>query len=203
MNPDLFRSLLKRLLSKGPFKRHKTCYVKGWHRARGDRFAYSPDGKHNRFAYYRYDKRDCVVRAEQEYPRLDSLIGDEPDNILIGFSEGGRFALNYAIRHPDKVKALILMCFPFPEPDKLFMRSRAPLDVPAIFVTSPSDALVCQQNMESVRDCFAERPDVLVHDMGHKVDMRAAIRQPLVGFINDAIAASKASTRDSSDFSRS
>ena len=96
MNPDLFRSLLKRLLSKGPFKRHKTCYVKGWHRARGDRFAYCSDGKHNRFAsysdgkhnrfaYFRYDKRDCVVRAEQEYPRLDSLIGDEHDNIFDWF----------------------------------------------------------------------------------------------------------------------
>ncbi len=213
MNPVLFKSLLKSLLSRGPFKHQKAHYVKGWYSARGDGLAYSSDrgngfayssDRGDGFAYYRYNKRDKIMNAEKDYGRLDKMLGDsETDNILIGFSEGGRFALNYAIRYPHKVKALILMCFPFPEPDKNFMRARGPLHVPAIFVTSPTDAIVCQQNMEAVRGGFAERPEVLVHDKGHKVDMRATIRQPLVGFINVVTAASKASSRASSDFSRS
>ena len=47
------------------------------------------------------------VTLEDAFARIESASGDEPI-VLLGYSMGGRIALHYAVRHPERVERLIL-----------------------------------------------------------------------------------------------
>lgn len=178
-NPELFERLLKALVTKAKLP---AVYPRG-------RFASTTPGG---CSWYNYAKvktgpgcwragHDRVIGAEAEYERLAKWLGASPDNVLVGFSEGGRFALNFAVRYPHLVRGLVLMCFPFPEADWQVLPFGIP--TPALFVTSARDAVTNQFEMERVRRHFEELPEVVVHDRGHKVYLGAAVRNPALALL--------------------
>lgn len=124
-----------------------------------------------------------------QFDKFHRMLGDSTDNILIGFSEGGRFAMEYTLRYPGSVALLVCMCFPFP-PSRLHDRLACSLTVPALLVTSPSDAVSNQRQMPYVDRLFAagHRPEYLVHDKGHKVFWGAYIRNPVLAKISSLIS---------------
>jgi len=118
-----------------------------------------------------------------QFDKFHRMLGDSKDNILIGFSEGGRFAMEYTLRYPGSVALLVGMCFPFPARHD---QSCGSLTVPSFIVTSPSDDVDNQRQMHAVDRLFASghRPQYLVHDKGHKVFWGCHVRNPVLEKIN-------------------
>lgn len=177
-DPVLFASLTRALVSRSKLP---AVYPRG-------RFTSTTPGGYSWYNYARvktgpgrWESGDRVIGAEAEYERLAKTLGDSRDNVLVGFSEGGRFALNFAVRYPHKVCALVLMCFPFPDAD--WQALPFGIDTPALFVTSSSDAVTNQFEMERVRRHFTAPPEVLVHDRGHKVYLAAPVRNPVLALL--------------------
>ena len=47
------------------------------------------------------------MTLDDAFARIDSVSGDAPI-VLLGYSMGGRIALHYAVRHPERVERLVL-----------------------------------------------------------------------------------------------
>lgn len=111
-----------------------------------------------------------------QFETFKKTLGSSRDNILVGFSEGGRFAMEFTSRYPDAVALVVAMCFPWPR------RLVGDLTVPAFVITSPSDAESNRRHLVHVDRLFASghRPVTLVHDKGHRVYWGSYICDPVL-----------------------
>lgn len=86
------------------------------------------------------------VEPEREYSKLASL----NPKILIGFSEGARFCLNYARHRP--LSLLVLGILPYSDLD--YQLTESPLNTKCIFILSKNDTVVPQVNVERMKKLF-------------------------------------------------
>lgn len=179
-HPVLFRSLTKSLVKK--FKEHAVFFPPGFHMPMKT-YAPQPEGR----AWYKYPSGggrkvvgDRVIHSDRDYDKFASThLSPDGQTVLVGFSEGGRFAINVASRYPDRVAGLVLMCFPLPEEDRTDIERRGALCMPVTFVTSTHDNIVNQSDCEAARRLFQSETRVLVHEKGHKVFLGARVRDPI------------------------
>ena len=116
---------------------------------------------------------------DERMAKLEAILAEGEEHILIGSSFGGLMAALYACRHPERVKKVILLApaLPFPA---FADNPPAPCDIPAIIYHGKRDTIV---PLEPTRE-LAQRvfhnltfhvvdDDHMLHDTVQRLDWEA------------------------------
>lgn len=158
---NLFKSLLKSLESNN--KQHNWIYLQG---------KYAKEG--GGWGWYKYDEIDYLdidqCCRKNDITKIIEMIGEnQSDTVLLGFSEGGQFALDIA-QHLPNIRGVIALS---PSHDKCI--GKEIINCPVVLVTSNNDAKVMKTYSNKWKKHMTNCVEVS-HVKGHKVYLPLEIR---------------------------
>lgn len=187
MNGKLFASLTKRLRPKSEtHKRH--IFVDGRYEC--------DDGPQHR-GWYKYtlddekrkltdwNSKEPVQNEDAEYLWFWTEHMKQRRSALVGFSQGARFALRFAMRHPERVSHLVLIGMPCCEHELEMMSDafRHTPRIPIAVVGSPEDEQCEFGMMRRAADRLGATV-LVTYEGGHRVILRKEVREPILRILN-------------------
>jgi predicted esterase len=159
-NVDLFKSLVKSLETNN--KQHSWVYLQG-------KYSKEEGG----WGWYKYDDDLDIIQScrKSDIRKIIKMIGENHGEIvLLGFSEGGQFALDVA-QHLPNIRGVVAIS---PSHDKGICTEM--IKCPVVLVTSNNDAKVMKMYFNKWKKYMTDCVEVS-HLKGHRVCLPVETRE--------------------------
>lgn len=169
-NPELFRSLL-RSLQKG-LRHHEWVYLRGfYHKQEGGWGWYKYKDNDNDSKVWDENKEIDEKNRYSDMEKIGETIENPEETVLIGFSEGGQFALDLAQRFVS-IRGIVAISPAYSNGLKKWQ-----LTSPVVLITSVNDDRVAKRYSNKWKKCMKGEVTELNHFKGHKVYIPLKMRE--------------------------